>query len=96
MLDSLISGRDIELVPRPRVARAWRALGWERGAFSLVRLTMAEDGVGNDVTLDHEASPDGKPPLHPTCHEHLSEGWTTSYFEPIARYLAAQKAQFVA
>jgi len=37
----LVLGRNIELIPNPRVVQAWRAKTWESGVYSSVRKHFA-------------------------------------------------------
>ena len=76
-----ISGRHVELVPNERVVQAWRAGNWPAGLYSIVRFTLARDGAGTKLVLDHVGYPDGE-------QAHLSPGWAANYFEPFAKFFA--------
>jgi uncharacterized protein YndB with AHSA1/START domain len=76
-----IHGRHIELVPNARVVQAWRTKMWEPGAFSLVRFTLAAEGKGTKVTLDHSGFPAEQ-------EEHLVAGWHANYWEPFKQFFA--------
>jgi activator of HSP90 ATPase len=76
-----ISGRVVELVPGERVVQAWRPQPWPAGQFSMVRFSLSPAGKGTRLVLEHTGYPDAQ-------HDHLSAGWTTNYFEPLAKYLA--------
>ena len=83
-----IEGRHIELVPGQRVVQAWRGVDWAPGAYSIVRFSLTLVANGTKLVLDHDAYPEGKSPIFPTWHEHLSSNWPVFYFEPFAKYLA--------
>jgi activator of HSP90 ATPase len=83
-----IEGRHIELVPGQRVVQAWRGIDWAPGSFSIVRFSVTPEGNGTRLVLDHDAYPEGKSPMYPSLHEHLSAKWPVFYFEPFAKYLA--------
>ena len=68
----------VELVPGARVVQAWRVKLWPEGQYSLVRFTLAPDGAGTKLVLDHSGYPEGE-------HEHLSAGWRANYLEPLAK-----------
>jgi activator of HSP90 ATPase len=83
-----IEGRHIELVPGQRVVQAWRGVDWAPGAYSIVRFSLTPVDNGTKLVLDHDAYPEGKSPMFPRWHEHLSSNWPVFYFEPFAKYLA--------
>ena len=74
-----IHGRQIELVPGARVVQAWRVKMWEPGLFSIVRFTLAAEGTGTKVVLDHAGFPEAQA-------EHLAAGWNANYWEPLTKY----------
>ena len=76
-----IHGRVVELIPGKRIVQAWRPKPWPEGHYSLVRFSLAPDGNGTKLVLDHTGYPDEQ-------HDHLSAGWAENYFEPLAKYLA--------
>ena len=39
-----IVGRNVELVPGQRLVQAWRSQGWARGAWSIVKFEIKEQG----------------------------------------------------
>lgn len=53
-----------------------------------MRFTLTPEGKGARLVLDHDAYPEGKSPMYPTWHEHLSANWPLFYFQPFAKYLA--------
>lgn len=83
-----IRGRQIELVPGRRIVQAWRGGDWDAGVYSFVRFTLTPEGGGTRLVVDHDAYPEGKSPMYPSWHEHLSANWPVFYFEPFAKYLA--------
>ncbi|HEX4417225.1 MAG TPA: SRPBCC domain-containing protein [Kofleriaceae bacterium] len=76
-----IQGRVVELVPGERIVQAWRPQPWPAGQYSVVRFTLTREGSGTKLTLDHTGYPDDQ-------HDHLSAGWASNYFVPLAKYLA--------
>jgi activator of HSP90 ATPase len=78
LFGGMIHGRHVELVPGERVVQAWRVKLWPQGQYSLVRFTLAPDGAGTKLVLDHSGYPEGE-------HDHLSAGWRANYFEPLAK-----------
>jgi activator of HSP90 ATPase len=73
-----IHGRHVELVPDERIVQAWRVKMWEPGGYSLVRFALAPAGSGTKLVLDHTGYPEEQ-------KEHLTAGWATNYFEPLAK-----------
>lgn len=76
-----IHGRHVELVPGTRIVQAWRVKMWEPGVYSLVRFTLAAEGKGTKVVLDHSGFPEGQ-------QDHLAAGWTANYWEPLTKYFS--------
>ncbi len=83
-----IHGQQIELVPGQRIVQAWRGRNWDPGVYSLVRFTLIPEGEGTKLVVDRDAYPEGKSPIYPSRHEHLSVNWPVFYFEPFAKYFA--------
>jgi activator of HSP90 ATPase len=75
-----ITGRHLELVPDRRVVQAWRAKSWPEGVHSIVRFELQPEGAGTKLVFDHEAFPEAE-------KEHLAGGWTTMYWEKIAKHV---------
>src|SRR5688500_5397257 len=71
-----IVGRNIELVDNRRIVQAWRVANWDEGDYSLVRIELDPADGGTKITLDHSGFPEGN-------GEHLAEGWTKHYWEPM-------------
>ena len=84
-----IEGRQIELMPGERIVQAWRGSDWGPGVYSVVRFTLTREGRGTRLAVDHDGYPDGKSPMYPSWHEHLSANWPVFYFQPLAKSLAA-------
>ncbi|KAA6459125.1 hypothetical protein DYQ86_17820 [Acidobacteria bacterium AB60] len=91
-----IQGRQIELVPEQRIVQSWRGIDWAPGVHSIVRFTLAPEGNGTRLIVDHDAYPEGPSPFYPTWHEHLSTNWPVFYFEPFANYFAEMSQANVA
>ena len=77
-----IVGRHIELVPHKRIVQAWRVVDWNPGVYSIVKFELTEQDSSTRIIFDHTAFPEGKA-------QHLAEGWTASYWEPLRKYLAS-------
>lgn len=76
-----IKGRNVELVANQRIVQAWRSEGWPRGVYSIVRFELQAEGTGTRLVFDHTGFPVGQA-------DHLSQGWKTNYWDPLARFLA--------
>jgi activator of HSP90 ATPase len=76
-----VTGRQIELVPSERIVEAWRAGSWDRGAYSIVRFELVEQGTETKIVFDHTGFPKG-------TAEHLASGWKAHYWEPLEKLLA--------
>ena len=79
-----IVGRHLELVPDERIVQAWRALSWKPGEYSIVRFVLVEQGSGTKIVFDHRGFPEGQA-------QHLADGWSANYWEPLEKYLSAGK-----
>ncbi|WP_064093490.1 SRPBCC family protein [Rossellomorea aquimaris] len=77
----MIEGRMIELVSNERIVQAWRAGNWEAGVYSLVKFEFKKEGDETLLVFDHVGFPDGQA-------EHLKNGWTENYFEPLKKYIS--------
>jgi uncharacterized protein YndB with AHSA1/START domain len=77
-----IVGRQIELVSGERIVQAWRVVDWSPGVYSIVKFELTEQGSGTRIVFDHTGFPEGQA-------EHLAEGWTGNYWEPLTKYLAS-------
>ena len=76
-----IVGRQIELIPGERIVQAWRVVDWKPGVYSIVNFELTAQGSGTKIIFDHAGFPKGKA-------QHLAEGWTGHYWEPLRKYLA--------
>jgi len=76
-----IVGRNVELVPNQRIVQAWRPASWDPGVYSIVRFELKAQGSGAKVVLDHTGFPEGN-------YDHLTEGWSLHYWEPLKKFLA--------
>jgi uncharacterized protein YndB with AHSA1/START domain len=93
--DGHVTGRQVELVPGSRIVQAWRFPDWAPGTYTVVRFTLeAVDNSKTRVRVDQQGYPDGADArgCHPTWHDHLAEGWTMFYLNPLARHFAEQAA----
>jgi uncharacterized protein YndB with AHSA1/START domain len=77
----MIQGRHVELMPGQRIVQAWRAGNWDPGVYSIVRFELQDAGGQTKLIFDHT----GFPEAHA---EHLIEGWSKMYWEPLKKYLA--------
>jgi activator of HSP90 ATPase len=76
-----IVGRHIELVPYQRIVQAWRVVDWHPGTYSIVKFELTESGSSTTIVFDHTGFPEGQA-------QHLAEGWTANYWDPLRKYLA--------
>jgi activator of HSP90 ATPase len=81
LFGGMIVGRNVELIPNERIVQAWRPASWDPGIFSIVRFQLKSQDSACKVILDHTGFPAG-------LYDHLSEGWKSHYWEPLAKYLA--------
>jgi activator of HSP90 ATPase len=77
-----IVGRQVELEPYQRIVQAWRVVDWNRGIYSIVKFELTEQGSNTKIIFDHTGFPVGKA-------QHLAEGWTANYWEPLRKYLSS-------
>jgi activator of HSP90 ATPase len=75
-----ITGRHLELVPDERIVQAWRSGSWSPGDYSIVKISLSDEGAGSRLVLDHRGFPDGQA-------AHLAEGWYLNYWRPLGEYL---------
>jgi activator of HSP90 ATPase len=76
-----IIGRHLELVPGTRIVQAWRVADWDPGIFSVVKFQLADQASESKLIFDHVGFPQG-------LGQHLAEGWTGNYWQPLAKFLA--------
>jgi activator of HSP90 ATPase len=77
----MVSGRNVELIPHQRIVQAWRAEPWDKGAYSIAKFELRQEGSETRVILDHTGFP-------PEQKEHLEGGWHQHYWEPLRKHLA--------
>jgi activator of HSP90 ATPase len=77
-----IVGRHVELEPSQRIVQAWRVVDWNPGVYSIVKFELTEQGSNTKIVFDHTGFPVGKA-------QHLAEGWTANYWEPLRKYLSS-------
>jgi activator of HSP90 ATPase len=77
-----IEGRNIELVTNQRIVQAWRPASWPAGVYSIVRFELVARGSLTRIVFDHAGFPEQN-------REHLSEGWSRNYWDPLRKYLKA-------
>jgi Activator of Hsp90 ATPase homolog 1-like protein len=53
---------------------------WPAGVYSIVKIELEELGHSTHLVLVHTGFPEG-------ADEHLPPGWTTNYWEPLAKFL---------
>jgi activator of HSP90 ATPase len=76
-----IVGRHVELEPYQRIVQAWRVVDWNPGIYSIVKFELTEQGSNTKIIFDHTGFPIGQA-------QHLAEGWTANYWEPLRKYLS--------
>jgi activator of HSP90 ATPase len=77
-----IFGRQVELEPYQRIVQAWRVVDWNPGIYSIVKFELTEQGSNTKIIFDHTGFPVGKA-------QHLADGWTGNYWEPLRKYLSS-------
>jgi activator of HSP90 ATPase len=81
LFGGLIVGRQIELVANQRIVQAWRAVEWPAGVYSIARFELLAADKGTRLVFDHTGFPRGQA-------EHLAQGWTVNYWEPLEKFLS--------
>jgi hypothetical protein len=61
--------------------QAWRVVDWNPGVYSIAKFELTEQGPGTRIVFDHTGFPEG-------LAQHLASGWTSNYWEPLAKYLS--------
>ena len=84
MFGGMISGRNVELVPAQRLVQAWRAGNWAEGIYSIARFELQAKGSDTLLVFDHTGFP-------PENRDDLNGGWTKMYWDPIKKYLGAER-----
>lgn len=80
----MIFGRNLECAPGQRLVQAWRVKVWQPGVYSIARFGLQAEGASTRLLLDHSGFPEGEA-------EHLAQGWTANYWEPIQRFLSQRQ-----
>ena len=76
-----IVGRQLALVPNELIVQAWRVQSWERGAYSIARFELSDQGEATKLVFSHTAFPNGKA-------QDLASGWQEHYWDPLSKLLA--------
>ena len=82
LFKGMIAGVTVDLAPNQRIVQAWRPSHWEPGVFSIVRFELKPEGAETALALDHKGFPEG-------AFDSLSLGWTSHYWDPLTKFLAA-------
>jgi activator of HSP90 ATPase len=80
LFGDLVSGRNVELVPKQRIVQAWRPASWDKGIYSIVKFELTPQGSGTLIVFDHTGFPEGK-------YDGLLSGWNGHYWGPLAKFL---------
>jgi activator of HSP90 ATPase len=76
-----IVGTQLALVPDELIVQAWRVADWPRGAYSIARFELSDQGKSTRLVFDHQAFPKGSA-------EHLASGWQEHYWDPLTKLLS--------
>jgi uncharacterized protein YndB with AHSA1/START domain len=76
-----IHGVNVEVVPGTRLVQAWRSAAWTPGVYSLVTFAVEGKDGGTQLTMTHDAVPDGAQAM-------LEGGWEQMYWGPLRTWLA--------
>ena len=82
----MVTGRNVELVPKKRIVQAWRVKIWPEGVYSIVAFELEPKGSGTRLRMAHDGFPED-------MRAHLNGempdgGWHRQYWEPLKKYLA--------
>lgn len=78
------SGYTLVLVPGRRVVQAWRDRDWPEHHYSIATFDLAPMGRGTRLGFTQLGVP-------ADTYERLDEGWRSTYWGPLARYLAMRR-----
>ncbi|WP_257454783.1 SRPBCC domain-containing protein [Archangium lipolyticum] len=78
------SGYTLALVPGRRIVQAWRHRDWPEHHYSIATFELAPMGRGTRLTFTQVGVP-------AEAYAALDEGWRTTYWGPLARYLAMRR-----
>ncbi len=73
-------GYTLHLHPGHRIIQAWSHKSFPDGHYSVIDLRLEPAGEGTRMEFHHFAVPD-------ECYAWLDEGWESTYWAPLARYL---------
>jgi uncharacterized protein YndB with AHSA1/START domain len=80
----LHSGYTLELEPGRRIVQAWRHRDWPEHHYSIATFELQPLGRGTRLTFTQMGVP-------ADSYDWLDEGWRTTYWGPLARYLAMRR-----
>lgn len=78
------SGYTLVVVPGRRIVQAWRHRDWPEHHYSIATFDVAPMGRGTRLSFTQMGVP-------ADAYESLDEGWRTTYWGPLARYLAMRR-----
>jgi len=78
------SGYTLVLVPGRRIVQAWRHRDWPEHHYSIATFDVAPMGRSTRLSFTQMGVP-------ADAYESLDEGWRTTYWGPLARYLAMRR-----
>lgn len=77
-----VTGVNIDLKKDQRIVQAWRGKDWAEGVYSVATFALEPDGQNKTrLVFTQHGVPDDQV-------EHISKGWYSHYWEPLAKYLA--------
>jgi len=83
--DGYIVGRNLELVKAKKIVQEWRTSEWPDGyPTSRLEFALSQKEGGTELKMVHS-----KVPAEQVAD--YTKGWHTSYWDPLAKYLAGDK-----
>ncbi|WP_442508387.1 SRPBCC domain-containing protein [Novipirellula sp. SH528] len=83
--DGYISGKNLELEPGRRIVQSWRGSSYkDSDQDSQIEIVFEAVKGGTKITLKHTNVPDDQ-------RSHVP-GWTTHYFEPMAKHFGGSNS----
>jgi uncharacterized protein YndB with AHSA1/START domain len=77
-----VTGINLDLKKDQRIVQAWRGKDWAEGVFSVATFDLKPEGKNQTkLVFTQHGIPDDQV-------EHISKGWYSQYWEPLAKYLA--------
>jgi len=76
-----VTGVNIDLKKDQRIVQAWRGKDWAEGVYSVATFALEKEGNKTKLSFTQHGIPDDQV-------EHISKGWYSHYWEPLAKYLA--------